>query len=366
MKNVEKWSKLSFLQKEENSSLSPKAILIIGPAWIGDMVMAQTLFKVLKYRYPHISIDVLAPSWTVPLVQRMPEVRESILFPFGHGELHLFKRYKFARTLRNKNYDQAIILPGSFKAALIPFWAQIPLRTGWLGEWRTPLINDVRLNRDKPPLLIQQFSSLAYNKKEKFTLSLDDYYPKLEVNEQRQKDLVESLQLSTSSPVLALSPGAEYGPAKRWPIESFSQVANEMISCGWQVWIFGSKKESPLAQSIMQATQGKCVDLTGKTTLIEAVDLMSIAQAAITNDSGLMHIAAALDLPLIVLYGSSSPRFTPPLSKHVKVINLELGCSPCFKRTCPLGHFDCMKKISPELVLSNLKSLVAYDSHIDS
>jgi heptosyltransferase-2 len=338
------------------------SILVIGPAWIGDMVMAQALFKLLKTRNPRVSIDVLAPGWTLPLVDSMPEVRHGIHFPFAHGDLKLAKRYEFAKGLRKHDYDQAIVLPGSFKSALIPFWAQIPIRTGWLGEYRFGLLNDIRiLNKSDYSLMVQQFAALGIPKAEKLT-ERDLYYPCLVIEPERRSATLDKLSLRTDRPLLALCPGAEFGPAKRWPIGYFASLAKEMLKRGWGVILLGSSKERELAETLMVATDNQCIDLTAKTALTEVMDILSVVHVVISNDSGLMHIAAALDRPLVAIYGSSSPAFTPPLSKQSRVAKLELACSPCFKRVCPLGHFNCMNQMTPDYMLSQLESLLE-DTH---
>lgn len=343
-----------------------KRLLVVGPAWIGDMVMAQTLFKFLKSQNPDATIDVLAPKWTLPLVERMSEVNAGIIFPLNHGELNLKERFRIGKDLRSKKYDQAIVLPGSFKSALSTWWARIPKRTGWLGEWRLGLLNDFRvLDEQQLPLMIQRFVALGLGKDELMPNSLKNFYPNLVVNSASLKTSLKKLKLTTAQPVLALCPGAEYGPAKRWPPEYFAKVAQEKIAQGWQVWIFGSPKEAEIAEQINSLTNNECVDLCGKTSLLEAIDLLSQAKVVISNDSGLMHIAAALERPLIVLYGSSSPKFTPPLTKKVAILSEELSCSPCFKRTCPLEHFNCMKKMSPEKVLAKINTLLDYDQNTD-
>ena len=158
-------------------------------------------------------------------------------------------------------------------------------------------------------------------------------------------------------PILALCPGAEYGPAKRWPAEYYASVANEKISEGWTVWIFGALKDQPIAKEIQTLTHQKALDFTGKTTLGEAIDLLSLAQVIVTNDSGLMHIGAALEKPLVVIYGSSTPNFTPPLTHIKQILSLNLPCSPCFERTCPLNHLKCLKDLHPEQVLNAIHSL---------
>lgn len=336
-------------------------ILVIGPAWIGDMVMAQTLFKYLKSTTPNVLIDVLAPKWTLPLVERMPQVNEGIVLPLGHGELNLCLRYKLAKSLRSKGYQQAIVLPGSFKSALIPWWAKIPLRTGWLGEWRLGLLNDFRrLDKGALPLMIQRFVALGQPKSSQLPDSLEQFYPQLSLDSTLRQHTLSKLNISDNRPILALCPGAEYGPAKRWPSEYFAQVAKEKMQEGWQVLIFGSSKEVELAGTIKQNLDQHCHNLCGKTSLSEAIELLSLAKVVISNDSGLMHIAAAVGRPLIVIYGSSSPRFTPPLAKNVAIVSQELACSPCFKRVCPLEHFNCMRQLMPNIILSHMSRLLSH------
>jgi heptosyltransferase-2 len=319
-------------------------ILIVGPAWIGDMVMAQTLFKLLKQRQPNAIIHVLAPKWTSPLLERMPEVDRVLISPFGHQELNLYKRYIFGKSLRNENYHQAIILPNSFKSALIPFWARIPRRIGWRGEMRYWLINDMRvLNKSKLPLMIERFASLGLNHNE----SLPDHLPWPELQAQPSSKNV-------NQPVLVICPGAEYGPTKQWPADYFAEVAKSKLAAGWQVWIFGGQKDQFIANKIQQLTDNACTDFTGKTSLQEAIDLMPLANVVVSNDTGLMHIAASLHRPLVVIYGSSSPQFTLPLAKNAQIVSLNLSCSPCFKRLCPLKHINCLMNLTPEIVLEAL------------
>lgn len=325
--------------------------LIIGPAWVGDMVMSQSLYKLLKQNNPAIAIDVLAPGWTKPLLARMPEVKQILSMPLGHGELNFKIRYKLGKELQHNHYDQAIVLPNSFKSALVPFFAKIPKRTGWRGEMRYGLLNDVRvLDKQKYPLMIERFMALGLPKNA--TLPKPYPFPKLQIAKENIAALVQKFALpNLVMPILALCPGAKFGPSKRWPAEYFAAVAQYGLKQGWQVWLFGSEDEKVATNAIQQHTQNGCVDFAGGTSLAEAIDLLSLATIVVTNDSGLMHIAAALDRPLIAIYGSSSPNFTPPLSNKVKILTLGLECSPCFKRECPLGHWKCMRALKPELVI---------------
>ncbi len=318
------------------------------------MVMAQSLFKTLLINDPASTISVLAPEWTRPLLQRMPEVSRTIGLPFGHGELAWGKRREIAKEIRKHCFDQAIVLPGSLKSVLIPFWAKIPKRTGFRGEMRYGLLNDIRpLNKIKLPRTVQRFVTLGLPRDG--GIPTDIPYPQLKVELSDIEKALNRLQIEKSDqPILALCPGAEYGPAKRWPASHFAELARSQIEKGWYVWLFGSDKDTPITDTINQNTNGKCLDLAGTTTLPEAVDLMSLANVVVSNDSGLMHVAAALDKKVVALYGSSSPNFTPPLHSEAEIMSLNLECSPCFKRECPLGHLNCLRNLSPITVAQRI------------
>ncbi len=329
-------------------------MLVIGPSWVGDMVMAQSLFKLIKQYRPHVAIDVLAPAWSEPLLARMPEVREALSMPIGHGALRLRERYRLGRSLRGK-YDQAIILPNSFKSALVPFWARIPLRTGYRGECRWGLLNDLRrLDKSVLPMTVQRFMALGLP----HTADLPPIVPpRLELTAASVDTALARHHLSYPlKPVLALCPGAEFGPAKRWPADYFAQIAKTKLEQGWAVWLFGSEKDVPITAQVSALATG-CVDLAGRTSLAEAIDLLSLATLVVSNDSGLMHVAAALGRELIALYGSSDPGFTPPLNEKAKILSLNLACSPCFQRDCPLGHTHCLRELRPQQVLDAMPDI---------
>ncbi|MDH4765631.1 heptosyltransferase-2 [Pseudomonas oryzihabitans] len=336
-------------------------ILIIGPSWVGDMVMAQTLFVCLKRQHPDCQIDVLAPEWSRPLLERMPEVREALSFPLGHGAFELATRRRIGQQLRGR-YDQAILLPNSLKSALVPYFAGIPKRTGWRGEMRFGLLNDIRtLDKARYPLMIERFMALAYAPGAELPKPYPE--PRLAIDPASRDAALERFGLSLDRPVLALCPGAEFGEAKRWPAEHYAAVADARLRQGWQVWLFGSQKDAPGGEEIREwVTPGfeeDVYNLAGRTSLAEAIDLLSCAGAVISNDSGLMHVAAALDRPLVAVYGSTSPGFTPPLASQVEVVRLGLECSPCFDRTCRFGHYDCLRLLQPSLVQEALGRLVA-------
>lgn len=326
--------------------------LIIGPSWVGDTVMAQSLFKLIKQRNPGDVIDVLAPAWTFSLLSRMPEINEAIASPLAHGDIKLATRYQLGRQLRARQYDRAIVLPNSFKSAFIPWVARIPVRTGWRGEFRYGLLNDIRhLDRERYPLMVQQYLALGLPVHEPLPTAYP--HPEFQVSTTSQQATLKKHQpLWRGRPVLALCAGAEFGPSKRWPEEHYAEVANTMIAAGWDVWLFGSKKDKPVTDQIMTLTQSACENLAGRLELFETIDLLSLVSGVVTNDSGLLHVAAALKKPVIAIYGSTSPAFTPPLSDTATVLKLNLDCQPCFERTCPLTHHRCMRDITPSRVLS--------------
>ncbi|WP_395764054.1 lipopolysaccharide heptosyltransferase II [Stutzerimonas balearica] len=335
-------------------------ILIIGPSWVGDMVMAQTLFICLKHQHPSCNIDVLAPEWSRPILERMPEVRQALSFPVGHGVLDLATRRRVAQGLRGQ-YQQAILLPNSLKSALVPFLAGIPKRTGWKGEMRYGLLNDLRkLDKARYPLMIERFMALAFEPDA--ALPQPYPHPQLRIEMHSRDQALARFGLSLDRPVLALCPGAEFGESKRWPAAHFAEVAERKIREGWQVWLFGSKNDHLVGQDIVQrlipGLREEVVNLAGETSLAEAIDLLSCADAVVSNDSGLMHVSAALGRPLVAVYGSTSPAFTPPLSDRVETVRLGLECSPCFDRTCRFGHNNCMRELLPEQVVEALERLV--------
>jgi len=334
-------------------------LLIVGPNWVGDVVMAQSLFSLLRQRQPALHITVLAPAWSRALLDRMPEVDQSLELPFSRGELRFLERRRFGRRLIGQ-FDRAILLPNSFKSALVPFFARIPERTGWRGEHRNLLLTDCRvLDESRYPLMVQRFAALGLEP----DASLGHLHrPRLTVGLDAARETAAGLGLVPDRPVLAICPGAEYGDAKQWPAEHFASLADRAVDAGWQVWMLGSSNDRRVCEEIVALVaehhRRHCLDLAGLTTLDQAIDLLSLVAAMVTNDSGLMHIGAALQTPLVALFGSTSTDFTPPLSDRVKSLSTDIACRPCFARTCPLGHRRCLTEITPERVYSAVQELL--------
>ncbi|MBX2867259.1 MAG: lipopolysaccharide heptosyltransferase II [Acidiferrobacterales bacterium] len=328
----------------------PTRYLIVGPSWVGDMVMAQSLFKLLKSNQPESEIAVLAPAWSEPVLARMPEVDRSIEMPVGHNSLGIRRRYHLAKEIKGQ-FDQAVVMPGSLKSALVPWFARIPVRTGFVGEQRYGLLNDIRkLDKQKLPLHAQRVAALGLAKSEP-PLPLEKIpKPELISSEGNRSTVSQKLGINPEHKSIVLCPGAEFGPAKQWPAGYFAAVANWGVENGYQILIMGSSKDAEIAASIARDVSG-IFDLTGKTSLGDAIDLMSLGSHVVSNDSGLMHIAAALGCNLVAIYGSSSDRYTPPLSESAVKLSLELECQPCFQRSCPLGHLNCLNDLPPEKVI---------------
>ncbi len=320
------------------------------------MVMAQALFKLLRQRAPERALDVLAPEWSLPIVGRMPEIREGIGAETGHGEFGFAKRRRIAAELRGRNYDRAIVLPRSFKSALIPRLARIPRRTGFRGEMRFGLVNDMR-PFDKRVLdqTVKRFVALGLERGE--ALPDDIPYPALTVSQDNQTRVIAELGIADPRPAIAMMPGAEYGPAKCWPIEYFAALAADLDAAGYAVWVLGSSRDAAAGDAIAAGSAAR--NLCGRTSLEDVIDLLAACEQAVSNDSGLMHVAAAVGTHVHGIYGSSSSTFTPPLTKSRDIHEISLDCRPCFQRECPLGHLDCLRKLEPARIFDKIRSISA-------
>lgn len=322
------------------------------------MVMVQSLFITLKRQNPDHQIDVVAPAWSAPVLARMPEVRKVINVNLQHGKLQFLERYRVGKRLKG-TYDRAIILPRTFKSALIPFFAKIPIRTGYRGEMRYGLLNDIReLNTQLTFKAVEKYLQLVA-KPNALDQVPEIVYPKLLVNEQKLQQAIDKFAIDVTKPIIAFMPGAEFGPSKQWPAKYFAELATRFIKKDYAIYIFGSPKDNPIGEEIAQLSNGVAKNLCGQTTLEEVTDLLSLVEVAITNDSGLMHIAAAVGRPIVAIYGAITPKYTPPLTNKKEIQYLGIECSPCFKKKCPFGHYDCLNGIQVEKVFASAMQLLA-------
>ncbi|NLS13553.1 lipopolysaccharide heptosyltransferase II [Vibrio sp. SM6] len=340
--------------------------LIIGPSWVGDMVMSQSLYTTLKQQHPNATIDVLAPAWCKPILERMPEVNRAIEMPLGHGDFNFLGRRELGRSLRSEHYDHAYVLPNSAKSALIPWFANIATRTGWKGEMRYGLLNDLRPNKKAFQYMVERYVALAYPKNKMTGSSAlgglaNLPRPMLRVDSDLQQAAMSKFSLTSNRPIVGLCPGAEFGPAKKWPERHYAAVAEALCQQGHQIWLFGSAKDLDSCNNIKKLVsddlQTQVHVLAGQTSLVEAIDLLGACHTVVSNDSGLMHVAAAVGCRVVAIYGSTSPKYTPPLAENVAMVHTDIECRPCFKRECPLTHLDCLNKLMPQQVLDAIKGL---------
>jgi heptosyltransferase-2 len=317
-------------------------LLVVAPNWIGDALMAQPLLARLREKLPHARLDVLATERVAPVARRMPEVDEVIEVPFRHGALQLRERWRLGRALRTHRYDHAIVLPNTWKSALVPFFADIAIRSGYVGESRFGLLNLVyRVSGGRAPMALH-YARLSEPPGKEPAQPL----PETRLAVDGRSALATAHRFGLAGRYAALCPGAEYGPAKRWPY--FAELAARI---GIPAVVIGGAND----REACAAVPGR--NLAGQTTLDDAIEIVAGAAVVVANDSGLMHVAAALGRPLVALFGSSSPEHTPPRSALARVLWLKVECSPCYERVCPLGHFRCMKELSVERVLAEIGAL---------
>ena len=338
--------------------------LIIAPAWIGDMVMSQSLYRYLKQLHPQCKIDLVCNTACAQLTPFMPEINRTHILDIPHGTFGFKLRKTLGKSLKSCQYTHAIILPNSWKSALVPFFANIKIRIGFLGEFRHFLLtHSHKLNKQRYPLMIERFCALAHLKTNQLPPHTQDIplpYPFFQFNFQTK--VAAEPSLSTNQYIL-ICPGAEYGPAKRWPSQYYREIAKKLLLHGYDIKILGAQKEYDIAQAITDGLESspktKFDNLAGKTNLSEVIQLMNHAACIVSNDSGLMHIANALNKPVVIIYGSSSTQFTPPLNaRAIALFRTDLACRPCFKRTCQFSHYDCLSGIKPETVLKKIKEVL--------
>jgi heptosyltransferase-2 len=327
------------------------ASFVIAPQWIGDAVMTEPLLRRLHARGERLTVGAL--PWVAPVYRAMPQVAEVVELPFQHGGLQLRERRRLARELSGR-FDVAYVLPNSMKSALLPFLASIPRRVGYLGEARVGLLTHRLKNPKGKPPMVAFYSALAGEP------GIETDRPRLALAEGEVVRAAATQGLAVGG-YYVFAPGAEFGPSKRWPSAHYAQLASQLDA---PVLLLGSAKDSAVCEEIAQgAHRGR--NLAGRTALAEAFALIAGARAMVSNDSGLMHVAAAFGRPQVALFGSSSPLHTPPLNETAKVIWLKddpayqppLDCAPCFARECPLGHQRCLRELDPARVLRAIEAL---------
>lgn len=323
-------------------------IIIFGPSWVGDMVMAKSLFTNLKKRNPLCEIHLIAPNWSVGLAEKFDEVDKVIKTSFAHGRLDLLKRLQLSIQLRKNKYDECIFLVNSFKSLFSIMFSAIPLRTGFDGEFRRFFLNNSYKNTKNPT--VEKFVQLSASKNYKNPKIIN---PHLKFSKAQGISFLKVRKIPTKK-LIIIAGGAEFGPAKILPLEKYGYIATKLLNNGLNILLVGSSNDQYVNNQINQFTNNRCYDITGQTSLSNIVDVIGLSSYFLSNDSGLMHIAAALNVNQESFFGSSDPKNTPPMNINAQINYLNLECSPCFKRNCPLGHFDCMNLINEKEIADRI------------
>jgi heptosyltransferase-2 len=328
-------------------------MLIIAPSWLGDAVMSHSLIRRIARDAPNGIVDVFASKPLEDVYRCMPEVNEVLLNPFKHGELNFLHRIRQGLLIKERSYDVTYVLPNSFKSALVPFFAGIPKRIGYTGEARYGLLNSRKfLDKTNTPLLADRYQQLANSDAAQHDES--KFTPVLSVLNEELNATKKLFGLDVEKPYVCLCPGAEFGPAKRWPSQHFAKLAELIGDEHQNIVIIGGPNDINIGNEVQQRADALVVNLVGKTTIKQAIHILAGSSHVVTNDSGLMHVAAALGRRVTALFGSSSPTFTPPLSKSANIMSRSLACSPCYQRECPLGHTQCLIDIHPKDVFEKI------------
>lgn len=341
-------------------------ILVIAPAWVGDVVMSHTVYRCLKQQYPQALIEVMALEWCRPLLSKMPEVHRTLAMPIPHGQLKLGLRRSIGHQLRAESYQQAIVIPNSLKSAFIPWFAQIPQRTGWRGEWRYGLLNDLR--RLEPlhyPMLIQRYAALAYPLPPEGRVVLPDPlpWPQLTVTPAAVEQTMTQFGLPCGQRLIALAPGTAIGTLKCWPPHHYACLAEQLIAQGYWIALFGALHDQPVCAAIRDqlptTLQPRCLNFAGTTTLTEVIDLLACCRAIVSNDSGLMHIGSALGKAVVALYGPTDPGFAPPLTLQGRTLRAAPPESSVVTEPGDQGYHPRLIHLKPSQVFNTLEALLA-------
>jgi heptosyltransferase II len=332
-------------------------ILIVPYMWIGDFVRCHTVIQLLRARFPDRPVDMLTTTLCAPLTDYMPGLRQAIVADLPRSTLALSQHKALADRLKKESYGTALIMPRTWKSALAPFLARIPKRTGFVGEARFFLLNDLRPGEKKLQRMVDRCAALALPRDAAPPAALpvpELKVPAAEIAAWRNRRGIAD----ESRPVVALAPGA-VGPAKRWPSASYAALTRQLLAEGFAVWVLGGPDEKALATEIIGDTDAR--DLTGR-DLRDAILALASASAAVSNDSGLLHVAAALGTPSIGIFGPTSPWHWAPLNPLAATMETKavLDCRPCHKPNCRLGHHRCMTEIgADEVFVATRRALAA-------
>lgn len=339
---------------QDNKDQRP--ILIVPYVWIGDFVRCHSVVRVLKERFPDRPIDMLASKLTAPLAAFMPGVRKAIAFDIPRKKAAFSENFALAKILRAENYGSALIMSRKWKAAFAPWLAGIPERTGVFGEARVLLLNDIRWDEKTHKRMIDQSCALALPKNAPLPAVWP--LPQLAVSEAQADDWRGRMNVTKGTRAVALAPGS-VGEAKRWPVAYYAEAAKQLAESGTEVWVIGGPDEKPFAQEIVAHAGEGVRDFTGG-KLSDGVIALSLASAVVANDSGLLHVSAAIGVPAIGMFGPTDPAKWAPINPVAELITHEplLDCQYCMQYVCPLTHHNCMREVPPSRVVESVRRAI--------
>jgi heptosyltransferase II len=349
-------SEIHSVKRLTTAAADNSAILIVPYVWIGDFVRCHSVVRLLRQRFPDRPIDMLATTLCAPLADYMPGLRKALVADLPRSRLALAEQASLAKRLKREAYRTALVMPRTWKSTLAPFFAGIPERIGFVGEARFILLNDLRFGERKLPRMVDRCAALALPAGAE--LPPEWPAPQLQVPPAEAASWRERRGLDGERrPIVAMAPGA-VGPSKRWPSSAYGAVARQLLADDFAVWVLGGPNEKPLAAEIVADTQAR--DLTGH-DLRDAILALASASVAVSNDSGVLHIAAALGTPSIGIFGPTSPWHWAPLNPLQAIIETasELACRPCHKPVCRFGHHRCMREIAPEQVIAATRRAIS-------
>lgn len=337
-----------------------KRLLIRSTNWIGDAIMTTPAVRAIRRNFPNARISMLAKPWVAPVFAHSPHVDEIIVFDAGGRHAGVFGTLRLAKDLRKGRYDAAILLQNAIEAAIIAFLAGIPRRIGFDTDGRRLLLTHP-VHRTKAIKAIHQ---TGYYLKILEGAGMTAGRPTLELHldpadTRRAAQMRAEFGIAPGRPLIGLNPSATFGPAKQWFPERYAALGDLLNKeLGALILIFGGPSDRELGRTITGLMSAPAIDLSGRTSLGEAMALIDRCTAFVTNDSGLMHVAAALGTPLVAVFGSTNWTTTSPFSDTSRIVRVPIACSPCMQPVCPLGHMNCMRQVSVAMVADAVKDLI--------
>jgi len=339
-----------------------RKIIIRSTNWVGDAVLTTPAVRAIRENFPEARIALLAKPWVAPVFHNNPHLDKILVYESEGRHRGWLGKARLVRELRRQRFQLAVLFQNAFEAAFLVYMAGVPIRIGYDSDCRGALLTRrIPVDQDRVGshhieyyLGILQGASLRPGDR-KLTLELSD------IERARAEEILKENQISPSRPLVVINPGATFGSSKRWPLERYAALGDRIRAAwGAQIVILGGPGERTVGRQISALMNRGCINLCGRTSLREAAALIEKCELFVTNDSGLMHVAAAFDIPLIAIFGSTDPAATGPTNPRSRIVQVPASCSPCLKRECPEDH-RCMNEISVDQVYEAVENVLRGD-----